>query len=356
MILSKKIRLKPTKEQEKMLYKSAGTARFIYNWALNKQEENFKLGNKFISDNDLRKEITLLKKSELIWLNEVSNNVAKQAVKDLVKAYLSFFKIQKKGQKYTKETLIKCKKKKRKPELRDLNGYPKFKSKKKSKLSFYNDCVKLKFKTNLVLIEKVGWVKCNENLVNQKFTNPRVSFDGKYWYLSVGIEQTKEKEELNDKEQYWIGYYNTYPNQYNMTPGGQFNAGECHPSHKLTEKDVIDIRTRYKNHERKKDVYLLYAHLIGESGFHKIWNGSTWKTIMPEVYTKENKDFHAHNTSNVGSKNGRSKLTEEDVKNIRLRKKNGEQLSSVYNDYSDKLTYKSFENVWSYRNWKKIIV
>ena len=109
MILSKKIRLKPTKEQEKMLYKSAGTARFIYNWALNKQEENFKLGNKFISDNDLRKEITILKKSELIWLNEVSNNVAKQAVKDLVKAYLSFFKIQKKSQKYTKETLIRCK-------------------------------------------------------------------------------------------------------------------------------------------------------------------------------------------------------------------------------------------------------
>ena len=116
----------------------------------------------------------------------------------------------------------------------------------------------------------------------------------------------------------------------------------CQPGSKYKPR----CRMRYKNHERKKDVYLLYAHLIGESGFHKIWNGSTWKTIMPEVYTKENKDFHAHNTSNVGSKNGRSKLTEEDVKNIRLRKKNGEQLSSVYNDYSDKLTYKSFENVF----------
>ena len=44
MILSKKIRLKPTKEQEKMLYKSAGTARFVYNWTLAKQEENFKNG------------------------------------------------------------------------------------------------------------------------------------------------------------------------------------------------------------------------------------------------------------------------------------------------------------------------
>ena len=172
MILSKKIRLKPTKEQEKMLYKSAGTARFIYNWTLAKQEENFKLGNKFISDNDLRKEITILKKSELTWLNEVSNNVAKQAVKDGCNAYKNFFK--------------------------KLAKKPRFKSKKKSKLSFYNDCIKLKFKQNLVLIEKVGWIRCNESITNQKFTNPRISFDGKYWYLSVGIEQTKEKEELSN--------------------------------------------------------------------------------------------------------------------------------------------------------------
>ena len=64
MILSRKIRLKPTKEQEKILYKSTGTARFVYNWTLNRQEENFKLGNKFISDNDLRKEITILKKNQ----------------------------------------------------------------------------------------------------------------------------------------------------------------------------------------------------------------------------------------------------------------------------------------------------
>ena len=170
MILSKKIRLKPTKEQEKMLYKSANTARFVYNWTLNKQEENFKLGNKFISDNDLRKEITILKKSELIWLNEVSNNVAKQAVKDGCNAYKNFFK--------------------------KLAKKPRFKSKKKSKLSFYNDTHALEFKQNLVLIEKVGWVRCNESLTKQKFTNPRCSFDGKYWYLSVGIEQELKKVEL----------------------------------------------------------------------------------------------------------------------------------------------------------------
>ena len=58
MILAKKVRLKPTKEQEQQLWKSAGTARWTYNWVLNRQEENYKQGGKFISDNDLRKEIT----------------------------------------------------------------------------------------------------------------------------------------------------------------------------------------------------------------------------------------------------------------------------------------------------------
>lgn len=169
------------------------------------------------------------------------------------------------------------------------------------------------------------------------------------------IEECSE-EQLTEREQYWIAYYNTYPNQYNMTPGGQYNAGECHPNHKLTKQDIIDIRIRYNNKERKQDVYLDYNTRIGESGFHKIWTGESWKNIMPEVYTIENKEFHLHDTSNKGSKNGRSKLTEEEVKEIRLRKKNGEKLSVVYQDYANKLTYKSFVNVWSYQNWKSIIV
>ena len=83
MILAKKVRLYPTQKQEEILWKSVGTARFIYNWTLAKQEENYKSGGKFLSDGVLRKELTQLKKTEFSWLNEVSNNVSKQAVKDL---------------------------------------------------------------------------------------------------------------------------------------------------------------------------------------------------------------------------------------------------------------------------------
>ena len=174
MILAKKIRIFPTKEQEQKLWQSVGTARFIYNWTLNRQEENYKNGGKFIKDSDLRKEITQLKKDELSWLNEVSNNVAKQAVKDCCNAYKNFFK--------------------------GLVDKPKFKSRKKSKPSFYNDTSKLKSKEKSVLIEKVGWIKTKEQLpVNVKYTNPRISFDNKYWYLSVGIEVEKPNIQLTDE-------------------------------------------------------------------------------------------------------------------------------------------------------------
>lgn len=172
MILGNKVRLYPTKEQEQKLWQSVGTARFIYNWTLAKQEENYKNGGKFIKDGELRKELTILKKSELNWLNEVSNNVAKQSVKDGCNAYKLFFK--------------------------GIADKPRFKSRRKSKPSFYNDTSKLKVKENVVLIEKVGWINIKKNSIpiDCKYTNPRISFDGKYWFISVGIEKEQLLVEL----------------------------------------------------------------------------------------------------------------------------------------------------------------
>ncbi len=176
MIRAVKVRLKPTDEQECKLWQSAGVSRFAYNWALAKQKENYTNGGKFLNDQDLRKELTTLKKSgEYKWLYETSNNITKQAVKDACNAYKRFFK---------KES-----------------DFPKFKSKRKTKPSFYNDNVKLKFKEDKFLIEKVGWIKISEanRITSKKFYNPRISFDGKYWYISVGMEQDKPAVTLTDE-------------------------------------------------------------------------------------------------------------------------------------------------------------
>ncbi len=169
-----------------------------------------------------------------------------------------------------------------------------------------------------------------------------------------------EVDQLAEREIYWIEKEETYIKGYNETIGGDIGGfkrdGELHPNHKLSESDVINIRIRYNNRERKNIVYIDYVDKIGFSGFDKIWKYETWKKIMPEVYTLENIKFHSNNTANPGSKNGRAKLTEEDVYNIRFRKKNGEKRATVYEDYKDLLTLGSFGNVWTYQNWKDIIV
>ena len=174
MILATKVRLEPNNKQRSKLFQSAGTARWAYNWTLAKQEENYRSGGTFLTDSELRKELTILKQTEeLKWLNQYSNNITKQAVKDACDAYKNFFK--------------------------KLADKPKYKSRKKSKPAFYQDTAKIKFQNGKVRIEKVGWIRLSETSripENAKYWNPRVSFDGVHWYVAVGMETESDQVEL----------------------------------------------------------------------------------------------------------------------------------------------------------------
>ena len=73
-----------------------------------------------------------------------------------------------------------------------LSGKPKFKSKRTAKQSFYVNYESLSRRQGGFHGEKIGFVKASEPLPKikkgKKYSNPRISFDGKYWYLSVGYE------------------------------------------------------------------------------------------------------------------------------------------------------------------------
>lgn len=183
MLLSKKIRLKPTSEQEILFRKSAGVARWAYNYFLSENERvwqeylaNGKTGAKSVSEGEVRKYINnVLKKTTHTWLSEVGSNVMKQAVKDAKSAWDRFFK--------------------------GLGERPCYKSKRKSKPSFYVNYESLSRKNGGFHGEKVGFVKTSEPLPKlpkgQKYSNPHISFDGKYWYLSIGYEIPETSCELN---------------------------------------------------------------------------------------------------------------------------------------------------------------
>lgn len=66
--------LHPNNKQRTKLFQCFGVSKFAYNWALNRQQENYKNGGKFISAFDLQKEFVQLKSlPEYSWLNQYSS-------------------------------------------------------------------------------------------------------------------------------------------------------------------------------------------------------------------------------------------------------------------------------------------
>jgi putative transposase len=176
MIKSYKIRILPTKEQEQSFLQHAGCARFIWNWALNYQLEDYKNGNKHISGYDMIRLITPLKKdTRYYWLNNVSICMLQSVMLDLEKAYKRFFK--------------------------KKNRFPKFKSKKQSVLNFPIRLKRFFIENNIVQIEKIGKIKfqTNYNLPIAKYINPRIKYINNKWILTFGIECEKQARELTDK-------------------------------------------------------------------------------------------------------------------------------------------------------------
>ncbi|MDE6679504.1 MAG: transposase, partial [Ruminococcus sp.] len=100
--------------------------------------------------------------------------MVKQAVKDANTAHDRFFK--------------------------GLSEKPCYKSRHKSKPSFYVNYESLSRKNGGFHGEKIGFVRTSEPLPKlpkgKKYSNPHISFDGKYWYLSVGYEVSEIKCEL----------------------------------------------------------------------------------------------------------------------------------------------------------------
>ncbi|MEG2336078.1 helix-turn-helix domain-containing protein [Chryseobacterium sp.] len=91
MIKAIKVKLYPTKYQEELMFKSAGIARFSYNWGLDFLNKYYEENNKSLSIGELRKEFTRLRNNEgYSWLKEVSSEIPQQALKDLGESFRKF--------------------------------------------------------------------------------------------------------------------------------------------------------------------------------------------------------------------------------------------------------------------------
>lgn len=144
-----KFRLYPNKAQQQALQSHFGAVRFIYNHFLEKKIKVYKETKKTIAWNQLANELPQMKKQEEYeWLKEVNSQALQQAVINLDKSYLNFF--------------------------RSGFGFPKFKSKHKSKKSFcfpiVGNNLKIDYEQNKISIPKFIKLKDKDNRLKCKFS------------------------------------------------------------------------------------------------------------------------------------------------------------------------------------------
>ena len=172
MLRAHKIKLNPTPEQEVYFRKACGIARFTYNWALDtwcKNRNKPKDDRKSVTES--KNDFNEIKGKKFPWIYEVTKCAPEYAFMDLNKAMSNHFKNPKKFK------------------------FPKYKTKKRSKMAFGvdNDNFAIHF-------HRLHLAKMNEpvNMAEElrlygKLMSCRISYKAGHWYASITVDDCKPK-------------------------------------------------------------------------------------------------------------------------------------------------------------------
>jgi putative transposase len=166
MIRAHKIRLHPTPEQAVYFAKAAGTSRFVWNWALAEWNRQYEAGENPTALK-LKKHFNEIRREQFPWTWDVTKNASDQPFLDLSKAFTALFE--------------------------GRASRPKFKSKKRSKPSFYLANDQFELGDHRIWVPKLGWVNLAEKLrLVGKVTGARITKTADWWFVSIQVELPDE--------------------------------------------------------------------------------------------------------------------------------------------------------------------
>src|SRR6266536_3557893 len=172
MIKAHKIRLHPTPEQANYFARAAGTARFVFNWALAEWKRQYEAGEK-PNATALKKQFNAIRREQFPWSYAVTKCAIEGAFMDVAAAFKNFFEGCKAGRK---------------------TGYPQFKSKKRSRQAFYLANDKFTVGDHWIDVPKLGRVNMAENLrFAGKILSARISKTADWWFVSITVEVPDER-------------------------------------------------------------------------------------------------------------------------------------------------------------------
>ena len=185
----RRIRIYPTDTQAKFIDRCIELNRYVYNWAIDTQEEHYKLYKEgkakysTICNYKMDKLFTELR-SKKPWLKDVPHNSARNAIRHCTTAYKKFF------------------------DNRFHNKYPKHKSKKRSKQAYETRSDRFYFEDNMLRIE--GLPKNGpESMIRTEFHTRFKKFDD--------IKYTGTVISKDNLGQYWVSFnmkYYDFVNDY----------------------------------------------------------------------------------------------------------------------------------------------
>ena len=176
MLKGVKIRIYPNKHQKKLIAKTFGCCRLVYNKGLALRKDTYEITKESIGYKETNAMLTSLKKdADFEFLKEVDSIALQQSLRDLDKAYQNFF--------------------------RTKRGFPKFKSKHNHHDTYrtqnINNCIRIGGDNKHIKLPKLGCVKAkvSYNLSYAKINNATIEQvpSGKY-YVALNVEVSDVKK------------------------------------------------------------------------------------------------------------------------------------------------------------------
>ena len=163
-----KIRLNPNPEQEQWLLQACGVARFCFNWGLAEWQRQYAAGEQ-PSAYQLKKQLNAIKRQEFPWMYAVTKCAVDTGFRNLDSAFQNVFR--------------RCKKND------TQKGYPRLKSKRRSRQTFRMDGGRVKLDGHGLKLEKLAKpINMAEVLrFAGEIRSVTISEDAGHWYVAVNV-------------------------------------------------------------------------------------------------------------------------------------------------------------------------
>lgn len=175
-----KVELDPNNKQRTLLMQCAGVARWAWNWGLARRIKEYEETGRSSSAIEQHRQLNALKRKEYPWLYNYSKCIPQEALRDLDKAYQSFFRRVKNG---------------------DKPGFPKFKSRKRGIGSFRLTGA-IRVEEGRIRLPRIGWLRLKERgyiPTNAHILSATVSEKAGRWFVSVQVREETEIAQATGK-------------------------------------------------------------------------------------------------------------------------------------------------------------